>query len=606
MNLQKKLKHLPAKPGVYLMKDEQEQIIYVGKARALSSRVRSYFHSKKHQSVKVQALVEKIIDFEYIVTDTEVEALILECNLIKEHRPKYNISLKDDKQYPYLKITVKDQFPRVIVTRNVVKDKSKYFGPYTQVGALRETLRLLQKLFPVRSCKQSEVDKRTRPCLNAHIKRCLAPCSGQISTQQYGEVIEEVIMFLEGKQDSLLKRMAERMEKAAEQLEFEKAAELRDQIQAVEKVVAKQKIVSAGQEDQDIIAFARGYNEACVQVFFVRQGKLLGRDHFFLKVNEHMDRSSIMTAFVKQYYSRAEQLPREILLQEPIAEEELIIKWLTDKRGSKVYLKVPQRGEKLKLVEMVARNALMLLQEEELSRRKKEMAGKQALLELQEQLSVEKLPGRIECYDISNIQGTNSVGSMVVFINGESRTDLYRKFKIKTVVGPDDFASMAEVLSRRFKRAVSEDGQGFENLPDLVIIDGGKGQLSAARQVMHQLHVAHIPTFGLAKEEELLFQEGRDDAIRLPRDSEALYLLQRIRDEAHRFAVTYHRNLRSKQSIKSLLDEVPGIGPKRKQALLKHFGSVKKIVEASVEELSGVDGMNLKAAQQVREYLGRS
>ena len=606
MNLQKKLKHLPAKPGVYLMKDEQEQIIYVGKARALSSRVRSYFHSKKHQSVKVQALVEKIIDFEYIVTDTEVEALILECNLIKEHRPKYNISLKDDKQYPYLKITVKDQFPRVIVTRNVVKDKSKYFGPYTQVGALRETLRLLQKLFPVRSCKQSEVDKRTRPCLNAHIKRCLAPCNGQISTQQYGEVIEEVIMFLEGKQDSLLKRMAERMEKAAEQLEFEKAAELRDQIQAVEKVVAKQKIVSAGQEDQDIIAFARGYNEACVQVFFVRQGKLLGRDHFFLKVNEHMDRSSIMTAFVKQYYSRAEQLPREILLQEPIAEEELIIKWLSDKRGSKVYLKVPQRGEKLKLVEMVARNALMLLQEEELSRRKKEMAGKQALLELQEQLSVEKLPGRIECYDISNIQGTNSVGSMVVFINGESRTDLYRKFKIKTVVGPDDFASMAEVLSRRFKRAVSEDGQGFENLPDLVIIDGGKGQLSAARQVMHQLHVAHIPTFGLAKEEELLFQEGRDDAIRLPRDSEALYLLQRIRDEAHRFAVTYHRNLRSKQSIKSLLDEVPGIGPKRKQALLKHFGSVKKIVEASVEELSGVDGMNLKAAQQVREYLGRS
>ena len=606
MNLQKKLKHLPAKPGVYLMKDEQEQIIYVGKARALSSRVRSYFHSKKHQSVKVQALVEKIIDFEYIVTDTEVEALILECNLIKKHRPKYNISLKDDKQYPYLKITVKDQFPRVIVTRNVVKDRSKYFGPYTQVGALRETLRLLQKLFPVRSCKQSEVDKRTRPCLNAHIKRCLAPCNGQISTQQYGEVIEEVIMFLEGKQDSLLKRMAERMEKAAEQLEFEKAAELRDQIQAVEKVVAKQKIVSAGQEDQDIIAFARGYNEACVQVFFVRQGKLLGRDHFFLRVNEHMDRSSIMTAFVKQYYSRAEQLPREILLQEPITEEELIIKWLTDKRGSKVYFKVPQRGEKLKLVEMVARNALMLLQEEELSRRKKEMAGKQALLELQEQLSVEKLPGRIECYDISNIQGTNSVGSMVVFINGESRTDLYRKFKIKTVVGPDDFASMAEVLSRRFKRAVSEDGKGFENLPDLVIIDGGKGQLSAARQVMHQLHVAHIPTFGLAKEEELLFQEGRDDAIRLPRDSEALYLLQRIRDEAHRFAVTYHRNLRSKQSIKSLLDEVPGIGPKRKQALLKHFGSVKKIVEASVEELSGVDGMNLKAAQQVREYLGRS
>ncbi len=606
LNLQKKLKHLPAKPGVYLMKDEQEQIIYVGKARALSSRVRSYFHSKKHQSVKVQALVEKIDDFEYIVTDTEVEALILECNLIKRHRPKYNISLKDDKQYPYLKITVKDQFPRVIVTRNVVKDKSKYFGPYTQVGALRETLRLLQKLFPVRSCKQSEVDKRTRPCLNAHIKRCLAPCSGQISPQQYGEVIEEVVMFLEGKQESLLKRMAERMTKAAEQLEFEKAAELRDQIQAVEKVIAKQKIVSAGQEDQDIIAFARGYNEACVQVFFVRQGKLLGRDHFFLKVNEYMDRSSIMTAFVKQYYSRAEQLPREILLQEPITEEELIEQWLSDKRGSKVYLRVPQRGEKLKLVEMVARNALMLLQEEELSRRKKEMAGKQALLELQKQLNMEKLPGRIECYDISNIQGTNSVGSMVVFINGESRTDLYRRFKIKTVVGPDDFASMAEVFTRRFKRAVSEEGSGFENLPDLVVIDGGKGQLSAARKVMHQQQVAHIPTFGLAKEEELLFQEGRDDAIRLPKDSEALYLLQRIRDEAHRFAVTYHRNLRSKQSIKSLLDEVPGIGPKRKQALLKHFGSVKKIVEATVEELSDVDGMNRKAALQVREYLGRS
>lgn len=606
MTLEEKLKHLPDKPGVYLMKDENGQIIYVGKARSLKSRVRSYFRGRKHQPVKVQAMVEKIADFEYIVTDTEVEALILECNLIKKHRPRYNINLKDDKHYPYLKVTVNETYPRVVVTRSMKKDGAKYFGPYTQAGAMRETLKLLKKLFPIRSCKQPTVDGKSRPCLNAHIKRCLAPCSGEVTPEEYREVVNELILFLEGKQERLVERLRERMEAAAVRLEFEKAAELRDQLQAVEKVMAKQKIISYGQEDQDIIAFARGFNEACVQVFFVRQGKLLGRDHFFLKVTEEMTRTEIMTAFIKQYYSRVERPPREILLQEPVEEQELLEQWLSEKRGSRVYLKVPKRGEKLKLVEMVARNALMVLQEEELSRRKKAMAGEQALLELQEQLGLSKLPRRIECYDISNIQGTNSVGSMVVFVDGEPRPDQYRRFKIRAVKGPDDFASMAEVLTRRFRRAQAEDTRGFENLPDLVIIDGGKGQLGAARRVMRQLGVASIPTFGLAKEEELLFAEGNPNPIRLPRDSEALYLLQRLRDEAHRFAISYHRNLRAKESKRSLLDEVPGIGPKRKQALLRHFGSVKRIGEATVEELSQVEGMTRKVAEQLHEYLGRN
>jgi len=605
VTLEEKLKYLPAKPGVYLMKDENDEIIYVGKARLLRDRVRSYFRGVKSQPAKVRALVEKIADFEYIVTDTEVEALILECNLIKRHRPRYNVNLKDDKHYPYLKVTVNEEFPRVVVTRSMKKDGAKYFGPYTQVGAMRETLRLLQKLFPVRSCKQPVVDKKSRPCLNAHIQRCLSPCSGRVSAGEYGEMVRELVLFLEGKQDRVIRRLQERMNRASGQLEFEKAAKLRDQLQAVEKVVARQKIISSALEDQDIIAFARGDNEVCVQVFFVRQGKLLGRNHFFLKGTGEMSRSDVMTAFIKQYYSRVEQPPRQIILQEPVEDEDLIAEWLREKRGSKVYLKVPQRGEKRKLVEMVARNALMQLQEEELSRRKKEMSGEKALLELQERLGLEKLPRRIECYDISNIQGANPVGSMVVFVDGQPKTDHYRRFKIKTVAGADDFASMAEVIGRRFRRVKEEKADGFHVLPDLVIVDGGKGQLGAARRVMRELGVADIPTFGLAKAEELLFREGNPQPVRLPENSEGLYLLQRSRDEAHRFAVSYHRQLRQKHSRRSLLDEVPGIGPKRKQALLRCFGSVKRISEAALEELAAVPGMNEKAARQLLEHLRR-
>ncbi|WP_366923819.1 excinuclease ABC subunit UvrC [Metallumcola ferriviriculae] len=605
MTLEEKLKYLPAKPGVYLMKDAEGQIIYVGKARSLTARVRSYFRGVNSHTAKVQALVERIVDLEYIVTDTEVEALILECNLIKRYRPRYNINMKDDKHYPYLKVTVNEEFPRVVVTRAMKKDGAKYFGPYTQVGALRETMRLLQKLFPVRRCRQPVVDKKSRPCLNAHIKRCLAPCGGQVSAVEYGEMVKELILFLEGRQDKVIKRLADRMNAASARLEYEKAAKLRDQLQAVENVVSRQKIISSAQEDQDIIAFARGNNEVCVQVFFVRQGKLLGRNHFFLKGTDEMSRSEVMTAFVKQYYSRAEQPPKEVLLQEKLEDEEVIAAWLGDKRGSKVYLKVPQRGEKLKLVEMVGRNALMQLQEDELSRQKKEMSGEQALLELRERLGLETVPQRIECYDISNTQGTNSVASMVVFENGQPKNDRYRRFKIKTVQGPDDFASIAEVIGRRFRRSEHDGEGGFNVPPDVVIVDGGKGQLSAARRVMHQLGVAHIPTFGLAKEEELLFQENSSEPIRLQANSEALYLVQRIRDEAHRFAITYHRSLRQKESIRSLLDEVPGIGPKRKQALLKRFGSVKKISQADMEELLDVPEMNEKAALQLLEYLGR-
>lgn len=605
-----KLERLPDKPGVYLMLDERGKVIYVGKASSLKNRVRSYFRSGQSQPAKVKALVQHIADVEYIVTDTEIEALILENNLIKKHRPKYNVSLKDDKTYPYLKVTTNEEFPRIMVTRSMQKDGARYFGPYTRVGAMHETLKLLRRLFPIRSCKQATLERNDRPCLNAHIDRCLAPCSGQITRDEYAEVVKEAILFLEGKQEKLIKRLRERMEQAAERLQFEKAAELRDQITALEQVLARQKIVSSDQEDRDVVAMARGEGQVCVQVFFVRGGKITGREHFFMIGTDQMSRQEVMTAFVKQYYNRVDHVPKEILLQDALEDEDVIGGWLSQKRGNKVTLAVPKRGEKLKLVEMVAKNALLVLEEEELLQRKKKMVVQEALLELQQRLGLPCLPRRIECYDISNIQGSDSVGSMVVFENGIPKNSDYRRFKIKTVQGPDDFASMYEVIARRFARARQEqqepDGKKqakFARLPDMVLIDGGKGQLNAARQAMKRLEVAYIPTFGLAKEEELLFSEGKPDPIRLPRDSESLFLLQRIRDEAHRFAVSYHRQVRDKNIRRSILDEIPGIGPKRKKALLRHFGSVTAIRQATLEEIAAVEGMNMVLAETVYHYL---
>lgn len=605
--IREKLELLPAKPGVYLMLDGDGQVIYVGKAASLRNRVRSYFRGVK-QPPKVQAMLHYVADFEYIVTDSEVEALILECNLIKEHRPKYNISLRDDKNYPYLKVTVTQDYPRLVVVRSVKKDGNRYFGPYTQVGALNETLKLLRQLFPLRTCSDNTLERTTRPCLNYHIARCLAPCQKNVSKEAYREIVKEVILFLEGKQEDLIHRLKEKMERAAAELKFEKAAEYRDQIRAIEQVLAKQKIIFAGQQSYDVIAFARGTNEACVQVFFIREGKLIGRRHFFLAGTDDLSRGEIMTAFLKQYYSQAETIPGEILLAEEPEEKELLEKWLAGLRGKKVSLKVPKKGEKHQLVEMVAENALTLLQEEEMLRRKKDMLTTEAVLELQQVLGLAKPPVRIEGFDISHMQGSMTVASMVVFENGEAKPQDYRRFRIKSVDGPDDYASMREVLTRRFRHlrdreASAPSSDKFAAVPDLILIDGGKGQLNVAVEVMEELGLGHLPVFGLAEKEELIFIKGNAEPIRLPRHSPALRLVQRVRDEAHRFALTYHRDLRSRALKTSVLDQIPGIGPKRKKALLRHFGSVARIKEASLEELKGVEGMTEKAALAIKEYL---
>lgn len=607
ITIRKKLEHLPAKPGVYLMLDKDGKIIYVGKAASLRSRVRSYFRQVK-QPPKVQAMLSHIEDFEYIVTDSEVEALILECNLIKEHRPKYNISLRDDKHYPYLKVTVTHDYPRLVVVRSMKKDGNCYFGPYTQVGALNDTLKLLRRLFPLRTCSDNTLERQARPCLNYHIARCLAPCQKKVSKEAYHEIVKEVILFLEGKQEDLLRRLKEKMEQAAAELRFEKAAEYRDQIRSIEQVLAKQKIIFAGQQSYDVIAFARGMNEVCVQIFFIREGKLIGRNHYFMEGTDDLARGEIMAAFLKQYYSQAEMIPPEILLAEEPEEKELLEAWLTGLREKKVSLKVPKKGEKHQLVEMVAENALTLLQEEELLRRKRDMLTTEAVLELQQVLELSKPPFRIEGFDISHTQGTMTVGAMVVFENGEAKNQDYRRFRIKSVAGPDDYAAMREILTRRFRhlshseRDLATEGK-FAAVPDLILIDGGKGQLNVAVEVLEEYGLEDIPVFGLAEKEELIFKPGEAVPIRLPRNSPALQLVQRVRDEAHRFALSYHRDLRSRELKTSILDQVPGVGPKRKKALLRHFGSVQRIREASLEELQSVEGINEKVALAIKEYL---
>ena len=618
MRLEEKLKILPARPGVYLYRDGDGKILYVGKAVSLKSRVRSYFQPGAQLPPKTRVMVDKVADLDYIVTDSEVEALILEQNLIKEHRPRYNVLLKDDKSYPYLKITLGDNFPRVTITRRRIKDGSRYFGPYTRVGAVNEALRLLKKLFPFRSCKKREPEKRERPCLNHHIERCLGPCCGLVDREKYRAMIQEVCLFLEGRQEDLVRQLTARMEEAAEKLEFEQAARLRDQIQAVREVVEKQKIISSGFEDQDVAALAETFDETCVMLFFIRGGKLIGREHFMLKGTEGLSRPEAATAFIKQYYNAADLIPAEILLSEEIREEKAVIeKWLSGKRGAKVSLKTPRRGKKKKLVELAAQNALLTLEQIRADGAvgRDDIAG--ALAELARGLGLACSPRRLECYDISNTQGAESVASMVVFEEGKPARDQYRRFRIRTVEGPDDFASMQEVLRRRFTRAVEERDllntgrlsskeARFHQLPDLVIVDGGKGQLSAARHVMHELGFSRIPAFGLAKEEENLFAEGQSDPIVLPAGSRALYLLQRLRDEAHRFALAYHRNLRGKAGLKSLLDEVEGIGEVRRRALLKAFGSLAEIEKASLGELAAVQGMNRKAARAVYDFFHQS
>ena len=617
MQLEEKIKLLPPRPGVYIYKDKDGKIIYIGKAVSLRSRVRSYFQPGAQHLPKTRLMLEKVADFDVIVTDSEVEALILEQNLIKENRPRYNVMLKDDKSYPYLKVTVTEDFPRVVITRRHVRDGSRYFGPYTRVGAVNETLRLLKKIFPFRQCKQKTPPVRSRPCLNNHIGRCLGPCCGLADREKYHQMINEVCLFLDGRQDDVIKRLAARMEEAAARLDFERAARLRDQLQAVREVVEKQKIVSGGFEDQDVVGVSEAMDEACVMVFFIRGGKITGRESFMLKGTEGLSRAGVVTAFIEQYYSGVDFVPGVILLPAEIGEEKVVIqKWLSGKRGAMVCLKTPRRGEKKKLVEMVAKNAGLALEQRRLEEADRRSAALDAIAGLARELGLETPPRRIECYDISNTQGTASVASMAVFEEGRPARGEYRRFKIRTVEGPDDFASIQEALRRRFSRAreeqellkaglISSKEAKFHRIPDLLIVDGGKGQLSAARRVMQELGFSHIPAFGLAEEEEVLFAGGQPEPIILPRDSQALQLLQRLRDEAHRFALNYHRNLRGKASLKSLLDEVEGIGEARRRALLKAFGSLAEIEKATPEQLAAVKGMNKKAAQAIYEFFHR-
>lgn len=593
-DLTDKLKHLPDSTGVYLFRDAEGKVIYAGKAVSLKNRVRSYFRQGNGDSPKVRSMMERVADLEYIVTDSEVEALILESNIIKEYRPRYNVVLKDDKSYPYLKVTLNEDYPRVYISRRVVKDGGRYFGPYTQMGAVHETISLIRRLFPFRSCKGKVVISKARPCLNHHIKRCLGPCSGLVDKEAYRDMIREVCLFLEGRQEELVKKLASRMEQASRKLEFERAAEIRDQIRAVERVLEKQKIVSSQREDQDAIAMAVGDREASVMVFFIRGGKLLGREGLILSGIEGFNGEDVITSFVKQYYNRVDYIPSEILLPEiQSSEMEVLSRWLSDKKGTRVSIRIPKRGEKKKLLEMVAKNASLALAEASLARINRQNTAQDAA-ELASWLGLSGTCRRIECFDISNIQGSDQTASMAVFEDGQPSPGQYRRFRIRTVFGADDTASMHEVVGRRFA--------SFSELPDLVVIDGGKGQLSAARRAMEEAGCGSVPVCALAKEEELLFVPGKEMPIRLPRNSGALYLLQRIRDEAHRFALAYHRQLRSKNSFKSLLDEVEGIGKVRKKCLLKAFPTMEDLAGATAAELAAVPGMNRSAAEAVYNF----
>ena len=600
MSIAEKLAALPDNPGVYLMKNQEGKIIYVGKAVNLKNRVRSYFRTLPAEALKTKALVRNIADFEYIITDSEVEALVLECNLIKKYRPKYNISLKDDKTYPYLKITNED-YPRVLVTRHYVKDGGKYFGPYPSVTVLRETLELLHSIFPFRSCKQKTFTN-DRPCLNYQIKRCYAPCAGKISKEEYGELIAKINDFFAGNHDDLLKSLNEQMNKAAEDLNFEQAARFRDQIRGIEKAIAEQKAVLASGDDKDVLGMCFDGGEVVLQVFFVRGGKIVGRENYWLKETEDGGEAQVLAAFIKQFYLDNQFIPPVVLVQALPADEEILKKWLSEKRGSKVQFVVPKRGKQKELLDLVVRNA----EEEAEKRNALHEADKnrlqEALEQLQKELNLSKLPKRIEYYDIANTQGTESVASMVVFVDGKAKKDQYRRFRIKTVIGPNDFASMNEVLKRRLGH-MDNDKEFAKDNPDLIIVDGGKGQLSMAVEALEEMGYDDIAICGLAKKEEILFLPEREEGVYLPRDSQGLYLVQRIRDEAHRFAITYHRSLRGKRNLSSVLDDIPHVGEKRKKALLQHFGSLTKIMQADKEQIAEVEGIGEMVAEEIYQYL---
>ena len=605
------LKKLPQKPGVYLMKNAAGEIIYVGKAINLRNRVRQYFQSSKNQTPKTRTMVPHIKEFEYIVTDSEMEALILECTLIKKYRPHYNIMLKDDKAYPYIKVTVQEDFPRIFTTRRREKDKAKYYGPFTDVLAMRETVETLHKLFPIRKCKKKlpkEIGKE-RPCLNHHIGQCLAPCSGQISKEVYGAYVKDAMDFLEGKHEDIRKKMEQEMQEAAERMEFEKAAGLRDKILAIQSVAQKQKMANMTLQEADVVAFARAFSQCLVQVFFIRDGKMTGRENFHMTAPEEQSRSEVMTAFVEQFYSGTAHVPKELILQEALMEEEapLLESYLTARRGSKVTITVPQKGEKQKLVELAYKNANLIFEQFGEKMKREEMRTKGAMEELRQTLGILTPLHRVEAYDISNTQGFDSVGSMVVFEDGKAKYSDYRKFKIKTVAGANDYASMQEVLTRRWNHALREKAEGktssFTRLPDLILMDGGKIQVHAAEEIVAAFGM-DIPVCGMVKDDRHrtrgLFFQNRE--ITIPLTSESFQLVTRIQDEVHRFAITYHRKLRQQKAMHSALDEIKGIGQVRRKALMRHFGSVEKIAEAEVEDLLEVAEMNIPAAEAVYAF----
>lgn len=617
IDLKDKVSKLPDQPGVYIMKDKHDEIIYVGKGKSLKKRVRQYFGSTKNKPPKVVAMVRQIADFEYIIVDSEVEALILEANLIKKHKPKYNILLKDDKQYPYIKVTLNEKYPRVIKTRKVLKDGAKYFGPYPNVYAVNDTIDIIREVYPLRICNRNleKNGKKERPCLNYYIGKCLGPCQGNVDTDKYMDMVNEVIMFLSGKKEELLSLIEEKMKEASMNLDFEEAAKYRDKLNSLNALQEKQTITTANGVDQDVIGIARGIEEACIQIFFIRNGKIMGREHFIIEDAFEEDRKEILSSFLKQFYIGASYIPKEIIIEQEIDDIEAISTWLREKKKMKVNIIAPQRGDKKRLVEMVKKNAIDMLDKHGDKFIKKSRENQKALNELRDVMGIERDLNRIEAFDISNISGVESVGSMVVFERGEKKNSDYRRFKIRSRNTPDDYGSMEEVLKRRFIRGLEErkmmkenqiEVKGFSSFPDLIMMDGGKGQVNVALRVLYDLNI-DIPVCGLVKDD---FHRTRgiiynNREIKLDESSLGFKLIYRIQEEAHRFAISYHRSLRSKKMFKSELDDIKGIGEKRKVALLKHFGSIKKIKNADIDELTNVKGMNKLVAEELYNHFNR-
>ncbi len=614
-DIQEELKKLPGKPGVYIMHDSKDAIIYVGKAVNLKNRVRQYFQSSRNKGPKIEKMVTHIRRFEYIITDSELEALVLECNLIKEHRPKYNTMLKDDKTYPYIKVTLGETYPRVLFSRQMKKDKSRYFGPYTSAGAVKDTIELLRKLYQLRTCNRSlpKDTGKERPCLNYHIHQCLAPCQGYITPEEYNKRIRKAMGFLNGDFQPVIRELEEKMNRASENLEFEKAIEYRELLNSVRAVAQKQKITSADGEDRDVMALAMDQEDAVVQVFFVRGGKLIGREHFHISIATEDTKEQVLETFLKQYYAGTPFIPREIMLPCQIQDSNVISDWLTQKRGQKVYIRIPQKGVREKLVELAGENARLVLRQDREKIKREEGRTIGAVKEIASLLHLEGIQ-RMEAFDISNTNGFESVGSMVVYEKGRPRRSDYRKFRLKTVTGPDDYASMYEVLTRRFTHGLEERRQmeeggldrelgSFTKFPDLILMDGGKGQVNIALKVLDELHLS-IPVCGMVKDD---FHRTRglyyqNEEIPIDKSSEGFRLITRIQDEAHRFAIEYHRSLRGKGQIHSVLDDIPGIGPSRRKALMRQVASIEAIREADVETLKNVPSMNEKAAEAVYRF----